>query len=71
MILWTPMQLELVFEGLEEMCPPEYSQISYQGVPMLVERTPSGKAKIVRLLSTNPQDYLNASYVPGNIVDFC
>lgn len=71
MILWTPMQLELVFEGLEEMRPPEHSQITYQGVPMMVERTTSGKAKIIRLLSTNPQDYLNVSYAPGNFVDIC
>ena len=71
MILWTPMPLELVVEGLEEMCPAEHSQVTYHGVPMLVERTKSGKGKIVQLLSTNPEDYLNADYNPGNFVDIC
>lgn len=71
MILWTPMQLELVLEGLEEMCPPRYSQVTRRGVPMLVERTADGQQRIARLLSTNPADYLNLEYTPGNFVEKC
>ncbi|MCL6477010.1 MAG: YlzJ-like family protein [Peptococcaceae bacterium] len=69
MILWTPMQLELVLEGLEDMCPPEYSHVSHRGVPMLVERTRSGGYKIARLLSTDPADYLKLEYTPGNCLE--
>lgn len=69
MILWTPMQLELVLEGLEDMCPPRRSLVSYRGVPMLVERAADGRSKIAQLLSTDPADYLNAEYTPGNYLD--
>ncbi len=68
MILWTPMQLELVFDGLEGMNAPKYEHLIIQGVPMLVERTADGRKKIVKLLSTDPNHYLKENYFPGNYV---
>lgn len=68
MILWTPMQLELVFNGLEKMNAPNYEQLILQGVPMLVEKTADGRQKIVKLLSTDPNHYLKEEYLPGNYV---
>jgi len=70
LILWTPMQLELVLEGLEKMSPPDYKQVSYQGVPMLVEKS-GGRTRIARLLSTDPADYLDYAYTPGRYIDAC
>ncbi len=69
MILWTPMQMELVLEGIENMTSPSYCQISYRGVSMLVEKTDGGRKRIARLLSTNPADYLNTDYTPGKYLD--
>jgi hypothetical protein len=63
------MQLELVLEGLEEMRPPDYRQVYYRGVPMLVEQTGGGMRKIARLLSTDPVDYLKVENTPGNYLD--
>lgn len=68
MILWTPMQLELVLEGLEKMTAPDYEEISVGGVPMVVERTGSGRSRIAKLLSTDPADYLRAEYTPGSML---
>ncbi len=70
MILWTPMQLELVLEGLEDMGAPCYSRVSHRGVPMLVEKTADGRVRVARLLSTNPAHYLNNDYVPGSFLQF-
>lgn len=69
MILWTPMQLELVLEGLEKMSFSDCKKVSYQGVPMLVERTADGGTRIVRLLSTDPVDYLDFAHSPGRHID--
>ena len=66
MILWTPMQLELVLEGLEEMVSPRCSQVVHQGVPMLVEKTGYGRSRVARLLSTDPGDYLKPELSPGS-----
>lgn len=68
MILWTPMQLELVFEGLDSMTNTEYNQVDYQGVPVLVKKTIDGRCQIERLMSTDPMDYLKAKYNPGNYI---
>ena len=69
MILYTPMQLELVLEGFDRTEYPEYREINYDGVPLLVERAEHGKNRIVKLLSTNPYDYLRAELAPGNLID--
>ena len=53
MILYTPLQLELVLEGFDKTKYPEYKEIQYKGVPVLVEGLDSGKQRIVKLLSTD------------------
>jgi len=68
-ILWTPMQLELVFEGLEKMSDTGYRHVCHRGVHMLVEKNSDGGARVARLLSTDPRDYLKAEYVPGNMLE--
>ncbi|MHB1042110.1 MAG: YlzJ-like family protein [Eubacteriales bacterium] len=70
MILYTPMQLELVLEGFDKTQYPDYEKIEYDGVSMLVERTCQGKKKVVKLLSTDPKDYLRPDLIPGSELDF-
>lgn len=69
MILYTPMQLELVLEGLDTTRYPEYRDIEYQGVAMVVEPAGHGRQKVVKLLSTNPFDYLKPELAPGSIIN--
>ncbi|MCG9969721.1 YlzJ-like family protein [Pelotomaculum terephthalicicum JT] len=69
MILYTPMQLELVLEGFDREKYPEYQEINYDGVSMVVENTSNGKKRIVKLLSTNPYDYLKTNLQPGSLID--
>jgi hypothetical protein len=69
MILYTPMQLELVFEGLEKMCVPVTRELYVEGVHMLVEDTRSGEIRVLKLLSTDPGHYLNPAFSPGQRID--
>ena len=69
MILYTPMQLELVLEGFDTTKYPDYKEIEYKGVHMLVEGTEDGRKKIVKLLSTDPFDYLKPELAPGNLIE--
>ncbi|TYO97865.1 YlzJ-like family protein [Desulfallas thermosapovorans] len=64
MILYTPMQLELVLAGLEQMTHCSERKTTVNGVPALV-RNVGGKEELVRLLSTDPMDYLSADLYPG------
>ncbi|HHW44946.1 MAG: YlzJ-like family protein [Thermoanaerobacteraceae bacterium] len=68
MILYTPMQLELVLEGLEEMQHVPTREVNIEGVPVLIQNTGPGEGKVVRLLSTDPMDYLKAGLYPGAVV---
>jgi len=68
MILYTPMPLEAVLEGIENV--DDLQEIQLNGITMQVKVMDTGKAQIVRLISPNPQDYLNPSYAPGNYIQF-
>lgn len=69
MIIYTSMPLELVYEGYDEF-KPVYEEIQHNGVTMLIEPNGAYQGKVVRLLSNNPQDFLNPSYSPGSIIHF-
>lgn len=69
MILYTPVQLELVLEGFDNTKYPEYREVKYKGVPVLVEEAGFGRKRIVKLLSTDPFDYLKPEMAPGSIID--
>ncbi len=64
MILYTPMQLELVLAGLEQMKHYPERKTTVNGVPALV-RNVGGREELVQLLSTDPQDYLRSDLYPG------
>lgn len=59
--------LELVFEGMETF-EPNYMNVEIKGIQMQVEALEAGKAKVIRLYSANPTDYLNPEWAPGSIV---
>lgn len=65
MILYTPMQLELVLEGLEEMKHPEVREVTVDGVQLLIEDIGGGLGKVQKVLSTRPEDYLKREFTPG------
>ncbi|AGL01319.1 YlzJ-like family protein [Desulfoscipio gibsoniae] len=64
MILYTPMQLELVLAGLEQMTHYPERRTTVNGVPALV-RNVGGREELVQLLSTDPKDYLRTDLYPG------
>lgn len=66
MILYTPLPLELVLEGFDQ--PREYREIKIDGVTMVVEKINDHQSRIVRLISTNPNDFLSPKYQPGSII---
>lgn len=70
MILYTPMQLELVLEGLEEMKHPVVREVMIDGVQMLIEDMGYGSGKVHSILSTNPEHYLRPEFRPGACLQF-
>ncbi|HMM21628.1 MAG TPA: YlzJ-like family protein [Selenomonadales bacterium] len=68
MILWTVMPLDLVLDGAEKM--PACEEIDYGGLKIMVEKTSPVECRIVRLLSTNPQDFLRPDIQPGQVLAY-
>ncbi|MDQ0214242.1 hypothetical protein J2S13_000638 [Oikeobacillus pervagus] len=66
MILHTTVPQELIF-------PPDHKQfqniqtIHWQGIPLIVEQQ-ADQYRVVRVLSTNPADFLNEGIGPGQLI---
>ncbi|MEH7419417.1 YlzJ-like family protein [Neobacillus drentensis] len=65
MILYTMMPNELIFP-IEQMEESKQKLITYQGVSMVVEQTDSDYFEVIRILSSDPQHYLNQQIRPGS-----
>jgi hypothetical protein len=69
MILYSVIPAEVIFQGMEQYNP-QYEVIELQGVSMQVERISNNEARIVRLYSVNPQDFLNPELSPGTLITY-
>jgi hypothetical protein len=49
---------------------PSYEDIEYAGTQMSVEKVSVNQYRVVRLLSTNPEDYLRQDIQPGTILSY-
>ncbi|MCZ8519994.1 MULTISPECIES: YlzJ-like family protein [Paenibacillus] len=67
---YTILPLEAVMEGWGETEVQQPVEIVMNGVMMQVQPLNGQQASIVRLLSCNPQDYLNPQYAPGRLIEF-
>ncbi len=68
MILWTILPIDSIFPPSD--IAPSYEEIHYQGVNVLAEKINSTQYKVIRVLGTNPQDYLNPHLQPGNVLTY-
>jgi hypothetical protein len=64
MILYTTVPIELVFPYEMEAFQRQKT-ISYNGVPLLVDCTDPQAMEIVRVLSSDPQHFLDDRFTPG------
>lgn len=68
-IIYTPLPLELVLDGIDK-AGPQYQEIEVAGAKLMVEQTGIAQGRVVRLISTDPRDYLQAQYQPGTEIKF-
>ncbi len=69
MVLYTVYPLETVLEGYASV-PSEYLELDYGTGCIVVEPLPPHSGKIVRIISSRPQDYLNPRLQPGSLISF-
>lgn len=68
MILWTIVPEEAIFA--EKSLPVMYEEIDYLGQKVLVEKISENQFSVVRLLSTQPANYLRSDLQPGTIIAY-
>ncbi len=64
-VIYSPMPVELMFPS---QIPTNRHYIQKEGRLMEVELLDFNQAKIVRIISTDPRDYLDDKYQPGNFL---
>jgi len=65
-ILYTVMPLEAVFAGDDKAG--SMLELDLGSRRLLVEPLPAGQARIVKLLSTDPADFLRPEWQPGQVI---
>lgn len=68
MIHHTVLPAELIFEGNETFSP-EYVTMPFERGQVVVEPLSATTGRIVQLVSSDIQDYLNPQFQPGTIVE--
>jgi len=66
---YTVMPLDIVMDGIDKL-ESNQMEIVVGGIMMQVEPLNATQAKIVRIISCNPQDFMNPQLSPGRIVEF-
>ncbi|MBO0993061.1 YlzJ-like family protein [Bacillus sp. SD088] len=66
MIIHTIVPLELIFQGSEQEFAGQ-QMITRNGIPLLVEQDDK-MYKVVRIMSSNPDDYLRSDLYPGALI---
>ncbi|GEN34068.1 MULTISPECIES: YlzJ-like family protein [Aneurinibacillus] len=69
MIIYSTLPMDLIFQN-EDPAAYENMEIQLNGLTMLVKPCGTNEARIVRLISPNPYDYMNPSYAPGQKIYF-
>jgi hypothetical protein len=69
MILYTMMPHELIFPYNPENTTKQ-QMVTYQGIPLLVEFSDLENVHVLRILSSDPQHYLNDQVYPGAKISF-
>lgn len=69
MILYTPLPMEQVLEGHDHPVATPL-ELTIEGKQLLVEPLSNGEGRVVRLLSTDPADFLDQRFLPGGRIVF-
>ena len=66
MFLYMPLFREEIIKGYKKI--PEPIEIELNGVKLQVQKHIDNQYQIIRIISTNPFDYLNLDLQPGTIL---
>ncbi|WP_110952961.1 YlzJ-like family protein [Anaerosinus massiliensis] len=68
MLFWTIMPIENLFE--EDSSKLQYKEVEYKGITLIVENISESQCRVIKILSTAPEDYMCQEIQPGNILNY-
>jgi len=66
--LYTTLPEEVVLEGMDQQR--NWIETEFEGIKMQVEPLSFGEARVVRIYSTDPRDFLNPRIQPGAVINY-
>ncbi|QNO16482.1 YlzJ-like family protein [Alkalicella caledoniensis] len=67
-VIYTPVPMEEIFQA--DAPKPKYEEVNIgEGKTLILERINENQSQVVRLLSTDCNDYLNPKYQPGCVIN--
>ncbi|RDW17783.1 YlzJ-like family protein [Oceanobacillus chungangensis] len=68
MILYTPVAITDIYPNTSDLFE-NRTFIEHEGKLIAVDKNTDGSYKLIQLLSTDPQDFLNDNYCPGTVIN--
>ncbi|HHY13747.1 MAG: hypothetical protein GX977_14720 [Firmicutes bacterium] len=68
MIHYVALPIELVVENMGKI-DYQFTEVEIDGIKMILEPMDFNKGKIVRIISSDPNDFINPSYQPGQTIN--
>lgn len=59
----------ILYEGMDKVNEKKYIEVNINNKIFILDKKSDNQYEIIRMISSNPADYLNASYAPGTIVN--
>ncbi|SJZ31594.1 YlzJ-like family protein [Selenihalanaerobacter shriftii] len=69
MVYYSIIPGDMIFTEEEEN-EVELLEVEVNGVTMVIDQTEIDKGKVVKVISSDPQDYMQLDYQPGNKIEF-
>lgn len=64
---YTPLDINDIYPNDEELMAKRHC-VNCNGKKLYVEQKEDGNYEVLQLLSTDPKDFMNEQYTPGNIL---
>ncbi|CAM3406228.1 hypothetical protein EDM52_02855 [Brevibacillus invocatus] len=68
MIIHSVIPMETIFANMDQVEKQEIKEVAIGHATMLIEQTGPFEGRIVRMISPDPQDYLNPRFAPGKMI---
>lgn len=68
-MIWSIMPIEMLQQVMQQTNV-QYVEVDYNNTHLIAQKINEQECQIIRIISTNPNDYLKADLQPGEILNY-